>query len=258
MVEREEEIIEFALEAGKLLLENGAEIFRVEETIERICEHYHVNSMEAFVLTNGIFITAGSKKEKVFAKVKHIPVSATHLDIVTKINQLSREIELNDYSIDQSIEKLNEIKNARHYPKYIYILASGIGSGGFCYLFGGSIMDCMGALIAGILLYCLLLIIDQKFSKIVTNILGGMFVSLFCIFFYKIGIADHLNYMIIGSIMPLIPGVPFINSIREITMGDYLSGIVRMLDTLVVFFCIAIGVGIAINMMSYFVGGLLL
>ena len=52
---REKEVMEAALQAGHLLLENGAEISRVEETMERICRYYGVHSGNAFVLTNGIF-----------------------------------------------------------------------------------------------------------------------------------------------------------------------------------------------------------
>ena len=61
--------------------------------------------------------------------------------------------------------------------------------------------------------------------------------------------------MIIGSIMPLVPGVPFTNAIRDIADGDYISGAVRMLDALLVFLCIAIGVGMGIAVMSRLTGG---
>ena len=37
---REREILLLAMNAGRILLENGAEIFRVEETIDRICRHF--------------------------------------------------------------------------------------------------------------------------------------------------------------------------------------------------------------------------
>lgn len=88
----DEEVLDLALMAGHILLENGAEIYRVEETIDRICGYYGVNSENAFVLSNGIFLTAGSARESFFAKVQHIPVSGTHLNKVAAVNQLSREI----------------------------------------------------------------------------------------------------------------------------------------------------------------------
>ena len=88
----DKDVMELALEAGHLLLENGAEIFRVEETMDRICHYYGVESGNAFVLSNGIFATAGDEREHFFAKVQHIPVSGAHLDKVAAVNQLSREI----------------------------------------------------------------------------------------------------------------------------------------------------------------------
>ena len=71
--------MEAAIQAGHLLLENGAEISRVEETMERIFRYYGVESGSTFVLSNGIFATAGSSKESFFAKVEHIPVSGVGL-----------------------------------------------------------------------------------------------------------------------------------------------------------------------------------
>ena len=61
----------------------------------------------------------------------------------------------------------------------------------------------------------------------------------------------------VGS-MPLIPGVSFTNAIRDIADGDYISGSVRMLDALLIFFCIAIGVGMAYSLLRGIVGGDLL
>ena len=54
-----DQIYDVAMEAGRILLQNGAEISRVEETMERICRHYGAKSMDSFVLSNGIFITGG-------------------------------------------------------------------------------------------------------------------------------------------------------------------------------------------------------
>ena len=71
MAEKEREVMEAAMEAGHILLENGAEIFRVEETINRICRHYGVESSNAFVLSNGIFVTSGGVSEEIFAKVQN-------------------------------------------------------------------------------------------------------------------------------------------------------------------------------------------
>ena len=113
------------------------------------------------------------------------------------------------------------------------------------------------AFLAGLLLYAYVLFVSAPhLSKIVGNIGGGALVTFVCAFCYFGGIGNHLNFMIIGSITPLIPGVAFTNGIRDIADGDYISGSVRMLDAILVFFCIAIGVGMAFSLLSGIGGGI--
>lgn len=255
----DKEVMDLALQAGHILLENGAEIFRVEETMDRICRHYGVQSESAFVLSNGIFMTAGSERERYYAKVQHIPVSGTHLNKVAAVNQLSREIEEGKYTVLQALEALEQIKHMPGKRKGMQVLASGVGSGAFCCLFGGTASDSACAFMVGILLYLYVLYVAAPhLSKIVGNIGGGALVTLLCSLAYLLGWGLHLNYMIIGAIMPLVPGVAFTNAIRDMADGDYISGSVRLLDALLVFFCIAIGVGMGISFLGRITGGALL
>ena len=241
--------------AGDILLASGAEIFRVEETIFPIVMAYGVESSAAFVLSSGIFLPAGSETEKDFASVRHIPLSAARLDRVTAVNQLSREIVEGQHTPAQARERLLEIQNMPPKPKLHQILASGIGSGCFCFLFGGDPIDSLVAFAAGIVLYLyLLLLVRGRLSKIASNISGGALVTLFSIVLYQCGIGHHLGEMIIGSIIPLVPGVAFTTAIRDIADEDYIAGAVRMLDALLVTFCIAMGVGL-VMMAWHHLGG---
>src|SRR5699024_7512696 len=86
-------VLDLAMGAGKILLQSGAEIFRVEETIRRISRHYGVENSNAFVLSNGIFLTGQDQMGEMYAYVKHIPISGTQLNKVDAVNRLSREIE---------------------------------------------------------------------------------------------------------------------------------------------------------------------
>lgn len=247
----DEEVLDLALMAGHILLENGAEIYRVEETIDRICGYYGVNSENAFVLSNGIFLTAGSARESFFAKVQHIPVSGTHLNKVAAVNQLSREIVEGRHTIQDAYRILEEIRTMPGKKRWMQTLASGVGSAAFCIFFGGTFGDNLAAFAAGICLYLYVLWLSvPHLSKIVGNIGGGALVTVVCCLLYLMGVGENLNFMMIGTIMPLVPGVAFTNSIRDVADGDYISGSVRMLDALLVFFCIAIGVGIGFSLIS--------
>ena len=247
----DEEVLDLALMAGHILLENGAEIYRVEETIDRICGYYGVNSENAFVLSNGIFLTAGSARESFLAKVQHIPVSGTHLNKVAAVNQLSREIVEGKHTIQDAYRILEEIRTMPGKKRWMQTLASGVGSAAFCIFFGGTFGDSLAAFAAGICLYLYVLWLSvPHLSKIVGNIGGGALVTVVCCLLYLMGVGENLNFMMIGTIMPLVPGVAFTNSIRDVADGDYISGSVRMLDALLVFFCIAIGVGIGFSLIS--------
>ena len=119
-------------------------------------------------------------------------------------------------------------------------------------------MDCVAALIAGFLVQIFLLKVRVPYlSKITGNVCGGALVTLVCILCYRAGIGENLNHMIVGSVIPLIPGVAFINGIREIADEDYISGSVRLMDAVLGFLCIAIGVGVMLGFVQRITGGIL-
>jgi uncharacterized membrane protein YjjP (DUF1212 family) len=59
------------------------------------------------------------------------------------------------------------------------------------------------------------------------------------------------NLIIIGSIMPLVPGVPITNAIRDTLQGDYNSGTARAMEAFVISLGIAVGVGLGIGLFNF-------
>ena len=102
------------------------------------------------------------------------------------------------------------------------------------------------------------LLLDEKtgHTKTITNVLGSIVIAVTALLFYLAGLPIHFDKIIIGSIMPLVPGIPITNSIRDFINGDYLSGSIRAIDALLTAFCIAVGVGIVITLCS--IGGITL
>ena len=235
------QVMQVATEAGHIMLENGAEIFRVEETMERITRHYGIDSGHFFVLSNGILTSGGTR----YSNVEFIPFKGAQLEKVVAVNRLSREIEKGSCSIEDAGSRLGAIRDMKPKPFLEQIIGSAIGSGGFCVIFGGSFMDCAASFVTGLLLYVFVLLVNrQGMSKIVTNILGSILATTLSVLFMRIGFGEHPGNMIIGSLIPLIPGVPFTNGIRDLANEDYIAGSTRMIDAITVFFCIAAGVAL--------------
>lgn len=105
-------------------------------------------------------------------------------------------------------------------------------------------MDCAAAFVVGTLLYLFLLFVSSRYlSKIVGGICNSLVATLLCLASYRLGFGSSLSNIIIGAIMPLIPGVPFVNGVRDLADSDYIAGTTRLTDAMLGFFCIALGVG---------------
>ena len=240
-MEDSSKVMDLAYEAGAILLENGAEISRVEETMRRIAGHFGVDDESFFVLSNGIMVTA-----KGYARTKFIPIKGTSLDKVVAVNQLSREVAEGKCDLAQLEARLKEIRAMRPKPVWEQILASALGSAAFCIIFGGGFEDCLVALVVGMLLWVYMLFVGYRhLSRIAGTLTGALLATVLCGVMYRLGLGTHPSNMIIGAIIPLIPGVPFTHGIGDLANEDYIAGITRLLDALLTFLCIALGVAFA-------------
>lgn len=123
----QQEILLLAMKAGQIQLENGAEIFRVEDTIMHICRAYGLHSVHIFVLSNGIFLSCGDETEPLFAKVLQVPVNNTNLRRVAEVNQLSRRIEEEGLSPENVRRELTRIEEHPAFPAALQIAVAGLG-----------------------------------------------------------------------------------------------------------------------------------
>jgi len=254
------EVLDAASEAGHILLENGAEIARVEETMQRITNYYGVNNRNFFVLSNGIFTTGSSWNDGKgsYANVEFIPLKGTQMDKIVAVNAVSREVEQGKYSLRELREKMKIIANMPAKPFWEQVIGSAFGSAGFCILFGGGLIDSLAAFATGLVVWLSVLILSRyNNSKLLINILAGSLASLVCFAFYSLGFGQNLGNMMIGALIPLIPGVPFTNGIRDIVNEDYLAGTTRLLDALTVFLGIALGVSIFFILQGHFSTGVI-
>ncbi len=252
-------IIDMASYAGKILLESGSDIVRVEDTIRHIMRSYGVRDFEVFTVANGIFITSGNCKKTVSAPVRHdylrirsIPLISTNLGKVDAVNSLSRAIAHGQYrDVDEAFTKLCEIDCMKPPRHLIKMVGSAFASSGLCYMFGGNFVDSAIALIVGFIFYASVLLLDEKkLSRLLTNIICSSVLTVVAALFTTY-VAGDMDRVIIGCLMPLVPGVSFTNAIRDIAASNYISGAVRLIDALVTAFGIAIGVGITILALQF-------
>ncbi len=249
-------VTEIAVEAGRILLKNGAEIFRVEETITRICHSYGVENVDVFTLSHALFVTTECDG-RTYTRIKAVPLSGAHLGIVVEVNKVSRAIAEGKVDMDEAIKRLKAINKMRPIKNIYHILAAGTTSICFGALLGAGLAECICAFVIGCLVWCWCIIAQKMhMSKIVMNLMGGIILTALSVLaMHVIPVPMKIDGMIIGAIMPLIPGITFVNAIRDIAGGDFLCGTVRMLDALFVFVYIAVGVGLVLGICNGIPGG---
>ena len=256
---KSKKVLDLTILAGEILLHNGAEIFRVQETMIKIAEAYEIASFNVYVISNGIFASVNENGQMHCTDIRHVPLSPVHLGRVAAVNNLSREIVAGKYTVEEASEQLRKVLAIPYTSNRMQIVCAGVGSACFCYIFGGDFYDSITSLLSGALLYVFLIGISGKnFSKIITNILGSGLVTLCGLIFFQLGMGHNMDKIIIGSIIPLVPGVSLTNAVRDFFNSDYLSGTIRLIDALLIAFCIATGVGVVLKIWNTcIVGGVL-
>lgn len=237
--------------AGQIMLQNGGETYRVEDTVIRICKSRKaIKYVDAFVIPTGIFISIDYEGELIsyIKRIKNVGINLSKVDMV---NDFSRHFVNSNMTVTNGIEELKKINKAKSYSKLIMSIFGGLASGFFCVLYGGGLLDFMGSFLAGFFVLLILKNIAKlDLTFFIDNLLGAILVSIFAHFFIKIGLGLNLDKIIIGSIMPLVPGVAITNAIRDTMSGDYLSGLSKGMEAIFAAFAIALGVGIVLNFYS--------
>ena len=253
------EILALAVEVADQLLRNGGEIYRIEDTVIHILKSYHVERFDVYVLSNGIFASANEDKEDACSMIRHVPLGDVNLAKIAYLNQIARDLCKHTCSIEEGWERVEKAKNLPSYSNAIQLLCCGIGTACYTLLFGGGMLDFAFSFLIGLLEQQILIVLTRhKFSRFLKKVFTSAFVSFASILVLCTGLPIMQDKIVIGAIMPLVPGITFTTSIRDFHNGDYLSGSIHLIDALLTALCIAVGICLPLLLYSYMGGGALL
>jgi uncharacterized membrane protein YjjP (DUF1212 family) len=240
------EIMEACLLAGKIMLQSGAETYRVEDTMMRMAAAFGITETHSYVTPTGIIFSAEGMVEPTKTKLIRILERSTDLKKVAMVNGISRQISTGSLSLQEAISRLKEIETLNMtFPKILQVAAAAIASGCFLIMFNGSWNDFIPALCSGGLGY-LSFVSFHRFVpiKFFSEFLASFVIGLLSLFFVKIGVGHQLDKIVIGSVMPLVPGLLITNAVRDLMAGHLVSGLSKGAEAFLAAF--AIGSGIAV------------
>ena len=243
-------LLETAVLAGELLLENGAETWRVEDTIGRMLAMSELETAEVFVTMTGFVATLDDPSvDTTMTVVRRVKSRTTNLAVIHEVNRTSRGFCHGVFTLEQARQRLDDLK-AHEWPFRLlpFMAAYALIAAGFTMvadpvpveIFLSAFVGCLTAICQYV---CKRLhvrsFLATLFCAAVISVTANIAVDM-------LGVADSMDSVVIGAIMPLVPGIAITNATFDTLNGDYLSGVARLLEAFVTAAAIAMGISLGL------------
>jgi len=243
-----EAILGLCRQAGNIMLLNGAETSRVEETIWRIGRASGASSVHSFVTPTGIFISVEAGGLEKTGMIRIQGTTGINLQKVHEVNDLSRRFERGQLTTEEMAAQLTQIEQVPYYYRLRYQhLAAALSSGAFAMLFGGLWPEFLVGAFCG---WVTNLVVSQ-FGQHVPMFLRVFFAALvgatIAVLGVNVSLATNTEAAILGAIIPLVPGISLTNAVRDLMAGELLSGLARASEAFLTAFAIAVAVALVLS-----------
>ncbi len=245
----ENALLKLALDAGEIMLTSGAETHRVEDTMHHILSVSHNTEAEALAMSTLLIVSLPSEKRGSLTRGVHS--RSVNFQKICEVNALSRDFVSGRLCLAQTVQRIEEIRNAPSFSPLLRIFCYGIAAGGFTIVLNGTPSDGLAAFFCGVLIGIMIILLGQRQTPyFFTSLLGGFLSGVAASLFHRILPSAGMDMIIVGSIMPLLPGITMTNAIRDIMEGNFISGNSKLVEALLVAFAIAGGVGFGVSLFA--------
>lgn len=253
-MDKESLILETALLAGTILMESNAEAYRTEETMNFILQTADYDRYSSIALTTSVFAmvydSEDKERETAFERIR---TRTNNLHSISEVNRISRLYVSGSCTAEEALEELREIrKNPMIYSAWKLHLSSILIGTLFSPIFGGAGIELMGAFITAIMaalsqVFLTHIRLESGLSTLIKAMVTSFSAHLLSMFVFP---TMSPTIVILSTLMPLVPGIAIITSLRDVFREDYLSGVARGTDALYQSLLIAIGTVIAYYVMG--------
>jgi uncharacterized membrane protein YjjP (DUF1212 family) len=219
----------------------------VEDSLEHILQAYGCEQIEVFAIPACIIINIVENGVN-HSKTVRIKGSGNNMFRLGALNDLSRKICREIPSIQTAQAELEEILQSPLYPDIISFIGYGAGAAFFTLFWGGKSLDAIIAFCGGLIIKPTLSYMKEvKANIFFTNLLASMLSAIFPVLLQSIGVPMHLDKIIIGDIMLLVPGIAMTNVFRDVLSGDFVTAVSKLAEVLIVSLAIAVGIILPIS-----------
>ena len=246
-------IVQGILDIGESMLISGAENYRIEDSLYRMCRSYGFVKYDVFVIPSNIQITVETENGDIITQVRHIENADIDFDQLDYMNNLCRYICSHTPDEEELQKKYQEVKNRPPQHPAAKYFASVMGGTGFAVFFGCNFKDAIVAVIVSLMIVVVGKWLEKREGNLfVYNTILSFLSEVIIVLSVRNGFADHPERIMIGIVMLLISGLSTTNGIREILQKDYISGFINIMNSILGAAGIAVGTALAMLMLNDF------
>jgi len=245
------DVLDISLRAGQLLLENGAETWRVEETVHRMGTALGAEWLDIYVTPTGIIISTIAAHEH-RTRIRRVMGVGVDLSKVAALVELSRRSVRGQVTRAGARDTLEQIAAApRAYPMWLIILMVAIACASFGALSGAGLVEFALTVLAAGLGMVVRLWLNRAFAgPLLTTVISALVATTTAILGSRLIPCPRPDLVIISSVLFLLPGVPMINAIGDLINGDLVSGLARGAQAALVLAAVALGMVLSLALLG--------
>lgn len=245
-MDRIDYILDFTVRLAREMLECGANLERVNLTIESICKSYGLREVTVFSLSSYVKVSVRELGKASRARCIAVPINGIHLVKLAKLNNLSRSICRQKPEPEKLEDILFEALLVPSYSAGIMLLGYLLAMSCLCMIFDGGIRDVIVADFSTVLLYYIFAYFARlKMNRIIANTVCMFLAGMVALVAYRIGFAVNFYAIIITNAFYLIPGIPMVNAMRNLLCGNEMNGIIELVKVVLEVITIVLGLFLA-------------
>ncbi|MDE6717634.1 MAG: threonine/serine exporter family protein [Muribaculaceae bacterium] len=245
------EMCAFLAKYSSSLFTSGSTCIRLEKNVTRIAEAYGM-TVEVTILPRHIHLTVHDPDyHEVVTAITSIGEGPISFDINTRLSKLSWQIADGKIGFCEAREVYDRLVHSPYHSVFSLPFIVGCANASFCRLFGGDWMAMGVVFVATFVGFVLKQVLMKKD-------VDSRLIVFICAFVSAIlaggdglfGLSATPEIAMGTSVLYLVPGIPFINSFSDMLDRHYICAFGRLMNAIVITFCLSAGLGIAMLLMG--------
>ena len=243
---------ELLLSIGQLLMENGADTIKIFRYMKRTAAYMGIkeSNFKLEIAYTTLMLNISDESHS-YTNFRNCYKHAIDMRIISAVSHLTWRAMKNHYTLEEFENELKNIESReKFYPEWLMIFASGFACGGFSILFGSDFAAFFYTVICSVL------------GKIVQINCGRAGINPYVSIAFAAFTAESMAYIfhflptttpwrpMIASTLFLVPGIPLINAISDFINTLLMSGVARIVHTLLIVGGMTFGIISAVEVFS--------